>query len=241
MRWSVHAPGGLVMPVIFWLFMFLCGFVSIDVAAFGAPPDAASPQAGPIASCVHAPGFDEAATKRHYDGWLLGWTTGPHSNSERHAKGITTPWDTMRDELWPLPDVERWPIDPARGMLANDIRNRPRSIVWELEGQSVALDPPPENIDWARIAISDWDDPKASRAVMCIPEACYYKSSAVSPKTGRVVIRKAGVWIALRKHDGKDVLAGILIHKTAPQKPLEDKLFKQWLAELATRYPLPAR
>jgi hypothetical protein len=185
------------------------------------------------APAAEASVFDEEAQRRRYDAWLVRWLTEPMVSE--------SPFSALRDELAPLPLVDPWPIDAARGMLANDIRKRPNTVAWELEREERAIDPPPENMDWMAISLSDWEEPTAIRSVLCIPEACYFRSHMVAPKKGRALVQKPGIWIALREHKGKDVLAGILIHKSAPKKPLEHPLLKTWVAELGTRFPLPTR
>lgn len=230
-----------MVVLIFACVVAISGVVGVGRSAWAKPPDAPSADPkGPV-SLGEGDVFDEAGLKRRYDAWLIRWLTEPIVDPDRPYHHPESPFSAIREELAPLPSVARWPIDPARGMLANDIRKRPNAIEWMLEGESEALDPPPANMDWMSIALMDWDHPGAIRAVMCVPEACYFKSDVVSPTRGRPLVRKPGIWLALREHKGKDVIAGILIHKTAPPRPLEDRLFKSWLAELGTRFPKASR
>ncbi len=172
------------------------------------------------------PAFDEAAAKHLYEGFMIAWSKPLELESYRK----------LSEAHGPVPEVGAWPIDPVRGVLLNDVRTRPASIAWELEGVDQPIDPPPANFDWVGIATVD-DAFLVLTPKRCVPEACYFESPRVGP-VKKPIVNKPGFWIALREHRGRWVIAGILMHRTAPKDPLAHPLFVKWKTELATRFPL---
>lgn len=173
-----------------------------------------------------APTFDQAPAKHLYEGFMIGWNKGLELASYR----------ALSAAHGPAPEVGPWPIDPARGVLVNDVRTRPGSIAWELEGVDQPIDPPPANFDWVGIATVD-DTFLVLTPKLCVPEACYFETPRVGP-VNKPIVKRPGFWLALREHGGRLIIAGILMHRTAPKEPLAHPLFLKWKAELATRFPL---
>jgi hypothetical protein len=200
--------------------------LTLSIAMILIQPAVQAPELAPAA-------FDEAALKLDYEGFLLQWwkplnlETGPMVAFRERYQAYPKP----------LPDVALWPIDAARGVLVNDITKRAKEVAWQAVDVVATPDPPPENFDWASIALVEeaWVGvtPK-----LCVPEACWFESHVVAPRK-KPVVNKPGIWIALRALDGRPIIAGILIYKSLPKgDPRKEALFVKWKTELATKFPL---
>lgn len=175
--------------------------------------------------------FDEVAAKHAYEGFLLVWF-----NPMDTERASNPAFRALHEAHGPLPRVSSWPIDPARGVLVNDLHVRPGRVLWEMEREENPVDPPPNNFDWINISLID-ENFAALVPKLCVPDACYFESPRVAP-IKKPLVKKPGIWLALRELNGQLIIAGILIHKTAPKEPLKHPLFLKWRAELATRFPV---
>lgn len=187
-----------------------------------------------VAPPPEAPVFDEAALRLRYEGFFLKWLkplnleTGPQvafrALYEAHPK--------------PLPEwVDPWPVDPARGMLVNDVERRPRSLAWEAVDVETTPEEPPTNFGLLFPVMYDVDF-VALTPKLCVPEACWFESPRTFPSK-KPVVRKPGFWVALRMHFHRPIIVGVLMYKSVPRgDPRQEPLFIKWRAELATRFPL---
>ena len=223
------------------LALTLLGCATHGSSALASPPS-------PPTSASSEP-FDEGAARRRYEAWMLQWAAPPFPDHGPTAPPPPQhPFAQLRARHETLPIVPHWPIDPARGLLVNDLPKAPKKLRWAETGVESHPDSDAHPaLDWTMIALSDPDHVDAISPVLCVPEACYFTSPVVAPTRGTPVIKRPGIWVALRPHtfpgpantpSGDTALAGILVHRTAPKNPLEEPTFKAWRTRLAERFPL---
>lgn len=206
--------------------------------AFGTPP------LTPGTPTSDTTPFDEDAARHKYEAWLLGWyRTGaptPAPGDEGLLDAYYAPYKALFARHANLPKVSDWPIDPDRGLLVNQTDKSQKELTWVHEGDTTFGDIGVHfNFDHGRWTLLDEKHGNVPTPVLCVPEACYFESPRVWGLKGKPrILNKPGVWLALREHGGNQVIAGILIHRTAPKKPLEDSTFKAWRTRLAERFPL---
>lgn len=174
----------------------------------------------------------------HYEAWLLGHLKRDADNDDFLKKRYPATWERFGH----LPENDNPSFfDPRRGLLVNN-RSGPRALEWVHVGVETLPDPPHDNVDWFGMIV-EMSEPPNLRPVECIPEACYFASSLVTPRKGRAELKRPGMWLALRTLPGESErrLAGILVYRTAPADPQNDPLLKRWLAALESKFPFPKR
>jgi|GEM_PF-3161944 len=202
-----------------------------EVTAFADLPD-------PLATKIYK--FDEDAARAVYE--RLWVAIAMSDMKEANIDPVLVEAYRARESESAEPEIGAWYFDPDHGLLVNELESAPRKLRWIHQGHNSTPEPGAHAmLIWPTIVMLPYKQPLQLKPVHCVPEACYFISNHVDRAKGRRAVNKPGMWLAFRKFDfamvGDWILAGVLIHKTAPKEPLKHPLFLKWKKELVKRFP----
>lgn len=120
------------------------------------------------------------------------------------------------------PHVGAWPTVPKVGVFANGPHHRTKAK-WIARGVSETPDPAPRALEDVVYWLRDCYDDQAAPA-RCVPGACLFE-----PRCEREV---PPLWLAVRKHQGQEVLAGAFVQYGKTSKIKQERQRERWLKGL---------